>query len=337
MTEALGNMTQKQFNKELAVLGYQNWDKNRLSKVLDLLERGTPVNSIASNGKANKLHLGNISLDPKTVRKMRGHAIELRNLIMKFEGNIASDINEEHYTAYEEKGLIEGFELNRIRGGIASALDTRDDTEGEKRLHDMLDLEQAVPEEQWCVQYLESIGYQTNEALEILKEHDIIWLWRMNAETTHSKYEGDGKYEYLLAQGVNTPSAKPMTKTSEVKKLAMFISLNRYMKLFTDVIIQRTDNQPFYLVDTPKSANAVKKIPENYREVAHQLIAKGRYDDPLLVRTGWAIIRYAIWIDEKHREAFEESLRPWKRTKQEHERYMKNIYKMIEGSRTNGR
>ena len=159
----------------------------------------------------------------------------------------------------------------------------------------------------------------------------------MNAETTHSKYEGDGKYEYLLAQGVNTPSAKPMTKTSEVKKLAMFISLNRYMKLFTDVIIQRTDNQPFYLVDTPKSANAVKKIPENYREVAHQLIAKGRYDDPLLVRTGWAIIRYAIWIDEKHREAFEESLRPWKRTKQEHERYMKNIYKMIEGSRTNGR
>ena len=55
MVETLGNMTQKQFNKELAVLGYQNWDKNRLSKVLDLLERGTPVNSIASNGKALSL------------------------------------------------------------------------------------------------------------------------------------------------------------------------------------------------------------------------------------------------------------------------------------------
>ena len=46
-------MTEKQWRESLEVLGFRGWDKNTLVAILDLINKGFSINSIASTGKNN--------------------------------------------------------------------------------------------------------------------------------------------------------------------------------------------------------------------------------------------------------------------------------------------
>ena len=319
-------MTEKQWRESLEVLGFRGWDKNTLVAILDLINKGFSINSIATDGKNNMLYLGDITLDPKTVRRMRDNYTELYALCLKYEGNLASVVNEEHYTSYE-KDLPTAIETNKIRGGIASI---KGDNLSRDRLETMLDLEQQIPDDKWNVQYLQSIGFSEDESLEILTSRDSIYLYRQNAQVVTTTYNFDD-YDTRVAMGIKTPSISKATPQEPVKHLANFIGFNTYVELYYRVKFQAMNQQTAMPPKTQDSS-----IPRAYTKVATTLITKGLFDDELLVRTGEAIVRYAIWRGEKYLQAFKDSLRVWKDTEQEHKRYMNSVIKMIELEGKNG-
>ena len=183
-------------------------------------------------------------------------------------------------------------------------------------------LESRVPREKWNVQYLKKIGFKENISIAMISEHDSIEMYRTRAvQTFPSAYIQESEYEKRVAMGILTPSIQQQEILPPVIKLAMFTSFNRYVELFYIVIFQEIVQDS-------------DVIPPEYTRTALQIIIKGLYDDPLAVRTGEAMIRYSIWRSNQiYREGFVNSLRPWKSTKQQLDRYIAAIDKMVKSNK----
>ena len=306
-------MNDKQFQEGMRVLGFRGHTISGVKGILDGLERGYSAGSIGNGGFYNNNFL-HYSVDPKTVRQFKTKFYEIQNLINEYDGNAAAETHEESFNISAAQ-LSKQFNSNKQKAGIQSVIN---DPYSIKRLEIMRDLEEQVPEEKWNLGYLLSIGFSEELALAMLSEHDQIELWRLNAEKESSSYTPNPEYQKAKDLGIKTPSVVSGWWVEEPTKLALFIQFNRYVQLYYDVIFQSIN----YLNT---------KIPGAYKSAAHKLIIRGLYDeDQLLVRTGKAIIRYQIWKKPEYKSAFEISLRNWKPTKKQADRFIKSIYKEIE-------
>tara|TARA_Y100000814_G_scaffold151476_1_gene110387 strand:+ start:259 stop:1200 length:942 start_codon:yes stop_codon:yes gene_type:complete len=301
-------MTDKQFRYELRLLGLRGHNENALRLIVDGLSRKLPVRQISQS----------TGVTEKTITKMRSKAGAIAEVLSRRDGNATSDVNEENYAIYESD-LEKHIGINRRRGGIQNS---RYDVYGERRLQIMEALESRVPREKWNVQYLKKIGFKENIAIAMISEHDSIELYRTRAEQTFpSPYIQDREYEKRVAMGILTPSIQQREALPPVIKLAMFTSFNRYVELFYTVLFQEIVHES-------------DEIPPEYIRTALQIIIKGLYDDQLAVRTGEAIIRFSVWRPSQiYKEGFINSLRPWKSTKQQLDRYIAVIDNMIKNNK----
>ena len=295
-------MNDKQFREELKILGLRGHDENVLRTIVDGLSRQLPVRQISQSAHVTE----------KTIAKMRPKAFAIADLLTRKDRNSASDVNEQSYVAYQSD-LQKHMDINRRTVGIQNS---RYDIYGEQRLKILEELEQRVTQEKWNVQYLKMIGFKENMAIAMISEHDRIELYRDWAVQIFQPIPREREYEERVAKGIFIPSVKQQEAPSPVIKLAMFTSFNRYVELFYDVIFQEINQM-------------ADEIPGAYSRTAKQIIIKGLYDDPLAVKTGEAIIRFSIWRSQIYKDGFVNSLRPWKSTKQQLDRYIASIDKMI--------
>ena len=301
-------MTDKQFRYELRLLGLRGHNENTLRLIVDGLSRQLPVRQISQS----------TGVTEKTITKMKSKAGAIAGLLSRREGNATSNVNEKHNFIYNSDHQ-KPIDSNRRRGGIQSS---RYDVYGEQRLQIMEGLESRVTREKWNVQYLKKIGFKENISIAMISEHDSIEIYRTRAvQTFPSAYIQESEYEKRVAMGILTPSIQQQEILPPVIKLAMFTSFNRYVELFYIVIFQEIVQDS-------------DVIPPEYTRTALQIIIKGLYDDPLAVRTGEAMIRYSIWRSNQiYREGFVNSLRPWKSTKQQLDRYIAAIDKMVKSNK----
>ena len=261
-------MNNKQFREELKVLGLRGHDVNVLRTIVDGLSRQLPVRQISLA----------VNVTEKTIAKMRPKVFAIADLLTRKDRNSVSDVNDQHYVAYESD-LHKYMDINRRTGGIQNS---RHDIYGEQRLQILEELEQRVTQEKWNVQYLKMIGFKENMAIAMISEHDRIELYREWAVQIFQPIPREREYEERVAKGIFIPSVKQQQAPLPVIKLAMFTSFNRYVELFYDVIFQEINQM-------------ADEIPGAYSRTAKQIIIKGLYDDPLAVKTGEAIIRFSIW------------------------------------------
>ena len=299
-------MNDKQFREELKILGLRGHDENVLRTIVDGLSRQLPVRQISLAANVTE----------KTIAKMKPKVFAITDLLTRKDRNSASDLSDQHYVDYESD-LEKHMNINRRMGGIQNS---RYDIYGEQRLHILEELEQRVTQEKWNVQYLKMIGFKENMAIAMISEHDRIELYRDRAIQTFQPIPREREYEERVAKGIFTPSVKQQEPPPPVIKLAMFTSFNRYVELFYDVIFQEINQM-------------ADEIPGAYSRTAKQIIIKGLYDDPLAVKTGEAIIRFSIWRSQIYKDGFINSLRPWKSTKQQLDRYIASIDKMISANK----
>ena len=148
---------------------------------------------------------------------------------------------------------------------------------------------------QWSVGNLEKIGLTEDAALEILAEYDELEAARSSSEFTaeiHSKLE-------------------PRTY------LRKFRGFERYLSILHLVILMK--RYPKFLLKYAKPASYL---------YARGLIA----DDVAIYTSGEDILRYAIWKGEKHREAYNKSLRRYRRTPKARARLEAEIDALLKGN-----
>ena len=147
---------------------------------------------------------------------------------------------------------------------------------------------------QWSFDHLERDGILEDNALNMLEAYDALKLARMSSEiSTHS-----------------SSRSEPGTH------LRKFRGLESYLSIHYVVILNRK---------YPCS-------PFKYVEVASYLYARGLIaGDVAIYTSGEDILRYAIWKGEKHREAYNKSLRRYRRTPKARARLEAEIDALLKG------
>ena len=148
---------------------------------------------------------------------------------------------------------------------------------------------------QWSLGNLENIGLTEDTALEILAEYDELEAARSRSEFTA------------------TTRSQPEPGTY----LRKFRGFERYLSILYLVIL---------MTRYPKSLL-------KYAKPASYLYARGLIaGDVSMCTYGENILRYAIWKGEKHREAFNKSLRRYRRTPKARARLEAEVDALLEGN-----
>jgi hypothetical protein len=146
----------------------------------------------------------------------------------------------------------------------------------------------------WSVGNLEQIGLPEDVALEILEEYDELEAARSSSEFT----------------------AEILSRLEPRTYLRKFRGFERYLSILYLVILMKR---------YPKS-------PLQYVEPASVLYARGLITGDASMRTfAENILRYAIWKGEKHREAYNKSLRRYRRTPKARARLEAEIDALLKG------
>ena len=147
---------------------------------------------------------------------------------------------------------------------------------------------------QWSVGNLENIGLTEDTALEILEEYDELEAARSSSQwSTHS-------------------TSRPELRTY----LRKFRGFERYLSILYLVILMKRYPEPLL----------------KYAKPASYLYATGLVAGNVSMSTyGENILRYAIWKGEKHREAYNTSLRPYRKTPKARARLETEIDALLKG------
>jgi hypothetical protein len=262
--------------------------------IVELIEKDETRFSICK-GAANKLYLSGKHVRYSTYDNILENLENIKKIIATSTTTKQSALQ----AVLDDSSILDfdKFDESRESRGLDDLMASRNDPNAPRRLVDMENTESLVPQKNWNIYYLTSIGYSIEESLRLMINYYSILPTRRQAR--HG--------------GNDNP------------KLAIFKDYEKYIALHYEIYWTALTSQGFRfnkLDQIPKD-----EIKENaYKKTAERLLLKGiTTGDDAFIIAAENIINFATWNGTKHKNAFQSSLSHWVPNARALTRFMKTI------------
>ena len=263
-----------------------------MATIVELIEKKETRFSICK-GAANKLSLGGKHIRYSTYDKILANLTEVKSIIQNAADKKPSALQTELNDIAVP--YASSFSMALESRGLQDLEASRHDINAPGRLKAMEYTESLVPEKDWNIYYLTSVGYSVDESLQLMVDYYSILPTRKQAR--HG--------------GNDNP------------RLAMFRDYEKYIALHYEVY--------WTALSGGKSGSTfVDQIPNADKETAKQLMIKGiTTGDESFIIAAENIVNFAIWNGTKHKAAFKSFMIHWLPNARALTRFMKTIEDII--------
>jgi len=259
-----------------------------VATIVELIEKKETRFSICK-GAANKQTLGGKHIRYSTYDKILANLAEVKSIIQNAADKKPSALQTELNDIAVP--YASSFSMALESRGLQDLEASRHDINAPGRLKAMEYTESLVPEKDWNIYYLTSVGYSVDESLQLMVDYYSILPTRKQAR--HG--------------GNDNP------------RLAMFRDYEKYIALHYEVY--------WTALSGGKSGSTfVDQIPNAYKATAKQLMIKGiTTGDESFIIAAENIVNFAIWNGTKHKAAFKSFMIHWLPNARALTRFMKTI------------
>ena len=263
-----------------------------MATIVELIEKKDTRFSICK-GAANKQTLGGKHIRYSTYDKILANLADVKSIIQNAADKKPSALQTELNDIAVP--YASSFSMALESRGLQDLEASRHDINAPGRLKAMEYTESLVPEKDWNIYYLTSVGYSVDESLQLMVDYYSILPTRKQAR--HGENDNP--------------------------RLAKFRDYEKYIALHYEVY--------WTALSGGKSGSTfVDQIPNADKETAKQLMIKGiTTGDESFIIAAENIVNFAIWNGTKHKEAFRSFMIHWLPNARALTRFMKTIEDII--------